>query len=42
VDEKGNRAVLPGVYAITVAGEQPSSNTPTVTLHIAGTKTLPQ
>ena len=42
VDEQGNRAVLPGDYAISVAGGQPSSNTPTVTLHIAGTKALPQ
>jgi beta-glucosidase len=42
VDEKGNRAVLPGDYAISVAGGQPSSNTPAVTLHIAGTQVLPQ
>jgi beta-glucosidase len=42
VDEKGNRAVLPGVYAISVAGGQPSSNTPALVLHIAGTKALPQ
>ncbi|MGD0345816.1 MAG: glycoside hydrolase family 3 C-terminal domain-containing protein [Terracidiphilus sp.] len=42
VDERGNRAVLPGDYAISVAGGQPSSNTPAVTLHITGTKALPQ
>jgi len=42
VDEKGNRAVLPGDYAISIAGGQPSSNTPSVTLHIAGTKALPK
>jgi beta-glucosidase len=42
VDEKGNRAVLPGDYAISVAGGQPSSTTPAITLHIAGTKALPQ
>ena len=42
VDEKENRAVLPGDYAISVAGGQPSSNTPTISLHIAGTKALPQ
>jgi beta-glucosidase len=42
VDEKGNRAVLPGDYVISAAGEQPSSNTPAVTLHIEGTSALPQ
>jgi len=42
VDEKGNRAVLPGDYAISVAGAQPSPDTPTVTLHVAGTMALPQ
>jgi beta-glucosidase len=42
VDEKGNRAVLPGDYAISVAGGQPSSNASAVTLHIAGTQALPQ
>jgi beta-glucosidase len=42
VDEKGNRAVLPGDYAISIAGGQPSSNTPAVTLHIEGTSALPQ
>jgi beta-glucosidase len=42
VDEKGNRVVLPGVYAITVTGGQPSSDTPAVALHIAGTRALPQ
>ena len=42
VDEKGNRAVLPGNYAISIAGGQPSLNTPDVALHIAGTTTLPR
>jgi beta-glucosidase len=42
VDEKGNRAVQPGDYSISVSGEQPSSNTPIVTLHIEGTIALPQ
>jgi beta-glucosidase len=42
VDEKGNRAVLPGDYAVSIAGEQPSADTPAITLHIAGTKPLPQ
>jgi beta-glucosidase len=42
VDEKGNRAVVPGEYAISVAGGQPSSNTPAITLHIAGTEALPR
>lgn len=42
VDEKGNRAVLPGVYAISVAGEQPLSNTPAITVHVSGTVMLPR
>jgi beta-glucosidase len=42
VDEKGNRAVLPGVYAISVAGGQPSAETTVLTLHIAGTEALPR
>ncbi|MGA3131747.1 MAG: glycoside hydrolase family 3 C-terminal domain-containing protein [Terracidiphilus sp.] len=42
VDVKGDRAVLPGDYAISIAGEQPSADTPAVTLHIAGTKPLPR
>ena len=42
VDEKGNRTVLSGDYAISVAGTQPSSTTPIATLHIAGTMALPQ
>jgi beta-glucosidase len=42
VDEKGNRAVLPGDYAISIAGAQPSANTPAATLHISGTKALPR
>ena len=42
VDEKGNRTVLSGDYAISVAGGQPSSTTPIATLHIAGTMALPQ
>ncbi len=42
VDEKGNRTVLLGDYAISVAGAQPSSNTPAVALHITGIKALPR
>jgi beta-glucosidase len=42
VDEKGNRAVPPGDYAISIAGGQPSPDTPAATLHIAGSKALPQ
>jgi beta-glucosidase len=42
VDEKGNRAVVPGDYVVSVAGGQPSSKTPALVLHIAGTKALPQ
>jgi beta-glucosidase len=42
VDEKGNRAVQPGDYSISVSGEQPSSNTPAVILHIEGTNALAQ
>jgi beta-glucosidase len=42
VDEKGNRAVMPGDYAISIAGGQPSTETPVATVHISGTKALPQ
>jgi beta-glucosidase len=42
VDDKGDRAVVAGDYAISVAGGQPSAGTPAVTLHIAGTKALPR
>ena len=42
VDEKGNRAVLPGDYVISIAGGQPAANMPVTTLHISGTKALPQ
>jgi beta-glucosidase len=42
VDEKGDRAVVPGDYSISVAGGQPLSNTPAITLHIAGTEMLPR
>ncbi len=42
VDEKGRRAVMPGDYAISVAGGQPGADTPTATVRIAGTVALPQ
>jgi beta-glucosidase len=42
VDEKGNRAVIPGDYTISVAGGQPSPDAPAATLHIAGTAALPR
>ena len=42
VDEKGNRAVLPGVYAIYVSGGQPEAGTPAATLQISGTVALPK
>jgi beta-glucosidase len=42
VDEKGNRAVMPGDYAITVSGTQPTQQTPDITVHISGTHALPQ
>ncbi|MGB6694456.1 MAG: glycoside hydrolase family 3 C-terminal domain-containing protein [Terracidiphilus sp.] len=42
VDAKGNRAVMPGDYAIYVAGAQPEPGTPAAKLHIAGTMALPR
>jgi beta-glucosidase len=42
VDEKGNRAVLPGDYAIYVSGGQPEAGKPAATLHISGTVALPK
>ena len=42
VDEKGNRAVMPGDYSIYVAGSQPEQGTPAAKLHITGTVTLPR
>ena len=42
VDEKGNRAVAPGDYAIYVAGAQPEPGTPAAKLHIVGTMALPK
>ena len=42
VDEKGNRAVLPGEYAIYISGGQPQAGTPAATLHISGTVALPK
>ncbi len=41
VDEKGNRAVLPGDYTIYVSGGQPEAGTPAATLRISGTVALP-
>ncbi len=42
VDEKGNRAVTPGAYAIYVSGGQPEAGTPPVTISISGTMALPK
>jgi beta-glucosidase len=42
VDEKGNRAVMPGDYAIYISGGQPEAGTPAATLHISGTAALPK
>jgi beta-glucosidase len=42
VDAKGNRAVMPGDYAIYVAGAQPEPGTPAAKLHISGTMALPR
>jgi len=42
VDEKGNRAVLPGDYAIYVSGGQPEAGKPAAILHISGTVALPK
>jgi beta-glucosidase len=42
VDEKGNRAVLPGDYAVYVSNSQPEAGTPAATLHISGTVALPK
>ncbi len=42
VDEKGNRAVMPGVYAVYVSGGQPAAGTPAAIVHVSGTITLPK
>ncbi len=42
VDEKGNRAVMPGEYRIYVSGGQPRADTPAVILNISGTMALPK
>jgi len=42
VDEKGNRAVVPGEYSIFVGGGQPKAGTVPATLHIASTMALPK
>ena len=42
VDEKGNRAVVPGDYLIYVAGGQPAAGTPAATVHVSGTIRLPK
>jgi len=42
VDEKGNRAVVPGDYKFYVSGGQPQADTPSATLHIAGSVPLPR
>ncbi len=42
VDEKGNRAVVPGDYRIFISGGQPEADTPPATFHISGTMALPK
>jgi beta-glucosidase len=42
VDEKGNRAVVPGDYGIYISGAQPAAETPAATLNISGTMALPK
>ena len=42
VDEKGNRAVTPGEYEIYVSGGQPEAGTPSATIGIAGSMSLPK
>ncbi|MGA2570234.1 MAG: glycoside hydrolase family 3 C-terminal domain-containing protein [Terracidiphilus sp.] len=42
VDEKGNRAVLPGDYTITVSGGMPGKGTAAAVLHVSGTMALPK
>ena len=42
VDEKGDRAVLPGDYTIYVAGSQPDLRAPAARLHIDGMLALPR
>jgi beta-glucosidase len=42
VDDKGNRAVVPGDYSIYVAGAQPEPGTPAAKLRISGTVALPK
>jgi beta-glucosidase len=42
VDEKGNRAVMPGVYAIYISGGQPKAGTPAAAVHVSGTAALPK
>ncbi len=42
VDEKGNRAVVPGEYAIYISGMQPKPGTPAAMIRISGTMVLPK
>jgi beta-glucosidase len=42
VDANGNRAVLPGAYAVYVSGGQPEAGTPAATIRISGTVALPK
>jgi beta-glucosidase len=42
VDEKGERAVVSGDYAIFISGGQPGKETPAATIHISGTAALPR
>jgi beta-glucosidase len=42
VDEKGNRAVMPGDYSTYVSGGQPEEGTPSATISISGMMALPK
>ncbi len=42
VDEKGNRAVMPGSYEIFISGGQPEKGTLSATIGISGTMALPK
>jgi beta-glucosidase len=41
VDDKGVRAVRPGTYILHIGGSQPTAQTPSVQVRIAGTQELP-
>jgi len=42
VDAAGNRTIVPGTYTLTIGGSQPTASTPTTTVTITGTQTLPK